>query len=120
MLKDDPPSVSPVGWTHIVRMFLDRLECIKVEPVLRFCIALLAVHMNRFISLIGVEVEPPPEDHQYRWHIAAVLLWGTLPPVRVRCHGRSRHRSLAELVIRLNLPLEWQMPKYDADSVKYT
>jgi hypothetical protein len=49
-------------------MSLDNVKANEVEPEFGLALAFLAMHMNRLISLIGVEEKTPSQNEEYRWH----------------------------------------------------
>src|SRR5574337_1766446 len=73
MFEDDAPDGPFVGRTHVVRVGLDCLEPLNIEPVFALCISLATMNVNRLAPFIGVEKEPLAEYHQYGWHFPSVL-----------------------------------------------
>ena len=52
-----------IRWTHVVGVGFDNLEPRDFEPVLGFGVSLSAMDADRFVPFIGLEEEPPAENH---------------------------------------------------------
>jgi hypothetical protein len=59
MLINDLPYFTLILWRQIESKCLLNIEIFPIKPILAFGISLLAVNMNGFIDLIGIEEKPP-------------------------------------------------------------
>ena len=52
-----------IRWTHVVGVDFDNLEPRDFERVLGLGVSLSAMDVYRFVPFIGLEEEPPAENH---------------------------------------------------------
>jgi hypothetical protein len=69
MVKDNAANDPLIGGAHIISVHLKRFKTLDIEPVFRFGIAFATMNMDRLVPFIGVKIEPPPQNHEYRRHL---------------------------------------------------